>query len=105
MKITRTGYYKDKGTSLLVDAPMPEMGEPSWCLLRWRLTMLLAGPEGRSTYEYAVEFSADELALMVENALMESASDKGVDAQAKAIGDYIREILDEKHHLLKDLES
>ena len=65
--------------------------------------MLLAGPEGPSTYEYAVEFSGDELALMVENALMESTMDKGVNAQAKAIGAYIREILDDKHHDLKDL--
>jgi hypothetical protein len=59
--------------------------------------LLLKGIKGPSPYEYHVQFSAEELALLVENVLLGASHNGAIHAQAKAMGAFIREVLDVKN--------
>jgi hypothetical protein len=57
----------------------------------------LKGSEGPSPDEYHVQLSAAELALLVENALLGASHNGAIHAQVKAMGAFIREVLDVKN--------
>jgi hypothetical protein len=55
------------------------------------------GIKGSSTYDYHVEFTADDLALLIATALTQVSKGGAIHALAKAIGTFIREVLDVKN--------
>ena len=97
MKLWKVGHYQFKGITPLVDT---QLG-PSEPLLvfqhGWILYLKLKGIKGPTTYDYNLEFSADELALLVEKTLIGASKEVAIHAQAKAMGAFIREVLDVKN--------
>jgi hypothetical protein len=101
MKLTKRGRYKNKGDKTLIDAKLSltsiERGYLMWHEEAWDLLLSQTGLAGPSTYDYALKFSADELAMLVETALTGASKEVAIHAQAKAMGAFIREVLDEKN--------
>jgi hypothetical protein len=98
MKLTKTGRYKNKGVTTLVDAKLSLLshkGYLTWHEEEWALILSQTGLPGLSTYDYALKFTADELAMLVETALRQASKDGAIHAHAKAMGAFIREVLDE----------
>lgn len=96
MKLFRIGHYQDKGITPLADGKL-ELKPSTLFNKGWELLISLAGIEGKTTYNYHVQFSANELALFVETALIGASQDGAIHAQAKAMGAFIREVLDKKN--------
>jgi hypothetical protein len=97
MKLSKIGYSQDKDVTILADNQLGPL-EP-WVAFQdgWILLLQLKGIEGPSTYDYHVQFSAAELALLVENALIGASQNGAIHAQAKGMGAVIREVLDVKN--------
>lgn len=102
MKLIKSGLrrYRDNFRTL-VDTELNASGSvrrsPKWKQGDWHLFLRVTGRDGTSDYDYDLNFSADELALFVESALTGASKDGAIHAQAKAIGAFIREVLDEKN--------
>jgi len=98
VKLIRSGRHKFRTIKILVDVELPtEHGFLLWNTVLRNFTLRMRGLQGPSTYHYDLQFSADELALLVETTLTQASEDGEVHAQAKAIGAFIREVLDEKN--------
>lgn len=101
MKIARSGCYKNNGISTLANTTL-KAGKPGyrsaplWNPKTWELFLRVKGVEGRSTYDYDLHLSGDELATLIESSLIGASAEIAVHAEAKAIAAYIREVLDPK---------
>lgn len=103
MKIAKSGHYKNKGLTTLANVDVKpgrttgfQVGAPFWRPEPWDLFLRVKGIERQTTYDYDLHLSGDELAIMVENALIGASNETAVHAQAKAIGGFIREVLNPK---------
>ncbi len=102
MKIARSGYYKNNGTTTLANTPLNAVklgccGGPSWNLGTWEMFLRIKGVEGPSTYDYHLHLSGEDIAMIIESSLIGASNEVAVHAEAKAIAAYIREVLDPKH--------
>ena len=67
MKLTKQGAYKYEGITTLVDVELPtEHGFLIWNPALWNVALRVRGLKGPYTYHYDLQFSADELAMLVE---------------------------------------
>ena len=98
MKLTKQGAYKYEGITTLVDVELPtEHGFLIWNPALWNVALRVRGREGPSTYHYDLQFSADELAMLVETALTQASEDALTHFNAKTLGAFIRAVLTEKN--------
>jgi len=105
MKINRYGYNRtDDGTPLVdddvVDTRVGRIGHPiprsgiGWSRPNSQLDFAVKGFESNEgTYLYILSLSSEELALLVESALITATDDVSTRATARGIGAYIREAL------------
>jgi hypothetical protein len=100
MELTRRGLFRNRGTRTLANVKL-DSPPPSW-VLKWvaddrKLLLRMDGRDDKAQYQYKLQFSADELALFIETVLIGASQDGAIHAQAKAMGNYIREVLDKKN--------
>jgi hypothetical protein len=102
MKLIKSGVSRNRyNFKTLVNTELAaswhHRNSPKWEQHDWHLFLRVMGRDGTSNYDYNLNFSADELALLVEAALTQASEDVAIHAHAKAIGAFIREVLDEKN--------
>jgi hypothetical protein len=68
-----------------------------WLQDQWCLLVNVKGSKEEATDNYALRFSAAELAFLVEAALTGASKDALTHFNAKTLGAFIREVLDEKN--------
>jgi hypothetical protein len=109
MKIERRGYERNKGYTLLVESDVCGIDKDSYFHPKWnaaanRLCFTIDGVKGvprNTTYEYHIEFSASELARLIDLALTSASGEISIHAQAKSIAAFIQEALHKKHRKAK----
>jgi len=69
----------------------------AWLQDQWCLLVNVEGIKEEATYNYDLRFSAAELAFLIEAALTGASKDALTHFNAKTLGDFIREVLDEKN--------
>jgi hypothetical protein len=98
MILMRSSHYREKDLKILANDTL----DPSEFRLSfddgWKLFLQVKGIDGPSTYDYHVKFSADELALFIETALIRASQDGAIHAHAIALGSFIREVLNVKNN-------
>lgn len=101
MKITRNGLSRNSGIATVVDSIIEHSKTVAnrliWSRGSRNLTFRMIGSAGNSTYAYNVSLSGEEIAVMLECALIGASDDVAVHAQAKAMGAYVREIASTAH--------
>ena len=68
-----------------------------WLQDQWCLLVNVKRIKEEATYNYDLRFSAAELAFLVEAALTGASKDALTHFNAKTLGAFIREVLDEKN--------
>ena len=99
MKIIRSGHHKPTWTKILADQDICSHDRKSQMAPQWdkeRLTLCFRsrGHNGRTaTYDYSIEISLGELALLLDVAICESTDDATARALGKAISCFLKEFL------------